>query len=249
MVKELILDSGAWSVAHGTSDLTLTQYIAYLKMHAHQFDAYFNFDTDFSDKGFQNNIIAQTEMENAGLHPVPVVHNLYDGEIDYLFKGGSYIHAALGSSQTSRFEDLDYGCNTIKDINPAITVHWFGGARFEWLVNTTVDSCDTSSWAKSGAYGGIRYWNPRKDGLDKTDLVYIGDRLEPASNDCYRYVAYPWRNDLDAFLKNTFKWSNPLQELTGYSEALNKQLINLHYYVELENRVIAERRALLPTSG
>jgi len=243
MVKKLILDSGAWSVARGRSTLKLNEYIMYLKLNHSRFDAYFNFDTDFSDKGFKNNIISQTEMEEQGLRPIPVVHNLFDDEIDYYLQDG-HKNLALGSSQITNKDNLEYATKRIKAL-PGRTIHWFGGSKESWLIDIPVDSCDTSSWAKTGAYGSIKYFNKKKTGDDRTDIVYVGDRMKNIEKNTYHYVSYPWRHDLDEYLKNTFGFKNPLGELTGYDDAVNKQIVNLHYYVELEKRVVWERKKRL----
>lgn len=83
MINSLIADSGAYSVAHGNSDLNLEQVISHLCLWGHCYDLYFNFDTDFSEEGFENNIANQVKMERAGLKPVPVIHNFFDKEIDH----------------------------------------------------------------------------------------------------------------------------------------------------------------------
>ena len=66
MMDELIADSGAWSAAKGTFDMTVEEVTAIFKLCGRQVDRYFNFDTDFTDKGFENNIANQIKMERAG---------------------------------------------------------------------------------------------------------------------------------------------------------------------------------------
>jgi hypothetical protein len=109
MINDVIGDSGAWSFAQGKSDITVEELIAVLKSCGKQFTRYFNFDTDFRDKGFENNIANQILMEKAGLSPVPVVHNFFDKEIEYYVKSGKYDWLALGSSQSTNFDDIRYG--------------------------------------------------------------------------------------------------------------------------------------------
>ena len=88
MIDSLIADSGAWSVGIGKSNLTIEALIAHLKTCGHHYDMYFNFDTDFSTIGFENNIANQLKMEKAGLKPVPVIHNYFDQEIPYYVTSG-----------------------------------------------------------------------------------------------------------------------------------------------------------------
>ena len=53
--------------SQGQLNITLEQLISYLQLWGRCFDRYFNFDTDFSDRGFANNIANQLLMERAAL--------------------------------------------------------------------------------------------------------------------------------------------------------------------------------------
>ena len=239
MVASIIADSGAWSVAKGKSDLTIEQLISYLKLWGGCFDRYFNFDTDFSDRGFANNIANQILMERARLTPVPVVHNFYDREIDYYIDTGKYDWLALGSSQSSNFKALSHAVNRIKRRNPAIKIHWFGGSKYEWLCQLPIASCDTSSWAKTGIYGFINYWNPHEPAFNKTHRIYISGPLKPTKRNEYHFVTYLWRKELEEHLQNTFGYT--YQDLCGYGDKYYMQVVNTRFYVELERRINEER--------
>jgi hypothetical protein len=241
MVGKIVADSGAWSVAKGTSSLTLEQVISYLRQWGKEFDHYFNFDTDFSEQGFEHNIANQTRMERAGLKPIPVVHNFFKEEIDYYINSGNYSWLALGSSQSSNFDDFKYAIDQIKKGNPQIKIHWFGGSSYEWLIKTPVASCDTSSWAKAGKYGYIHYWNEQRSGVNKTDRIYVGGYLkdQDKGNKAYDYVDYPYRKQLEEYLYEKFKLR--YSDLWGYEAAFNMQLVNTRFYAELEARVNQER--------
>jgi len=239
MVISIILDSGAWSVAQGVANLSLAGLISYLKINGHLFDRYFNFDTDFSNNGFANNIVNQIKMEKAGLGPIPVAHNLFDGEIDYYVQSGKYNYIALGSSQTTNFDDLAYAVYRIKKGNPDIRIHWFGGSKFEWLCNLPIASCDTTSWASTGKFGFIRYWNPIAEGFNKGHSIYTSGVIKNVEPGKYEYVTYPWRKDLDKYLHDTF--SMTFHDLCGYDSAYDMQLINTRFFVEQERRINEER--------
>lgn len=240
MVGKIVADSGAWSVAKGTSQLTLEMVISYLQHWGKEFDHYFNFDTDFSDKGFENNIANQIKMEKSGLKPIPVVHNFFDKEIDYYVKSGKYSWLALGSSQAKNFDDFRYAVDRIKKWgNPEIKIHWFGGSKYEWLIETPIASCDTSSWAKAGKFGYIHYWNEEKEGLNKTDRIYVGGYLKDSAEKDYYFTEYPWRKQLEEYLFDKFKLT--YGDLCGYEAAFNMQLVNTRFYAELEARVNQER--------
>jgi hypothetical protein len=239
MVKSIIVDSGAWSVAKGKSDLTIEQLISYLQLWGWCFARYFNFDTDFSDQGFENNIANQIQMEQAGLNPIPVVHNFYDREIDYYIDKGKYEWLALGSSQSTKFKAISDAVDRIKKRNPSIKIHWFGGSTYDWLCQLPIASCDTSSWAKAGVYGFITYWNPYEDSFNKTHRIYISGPVKPSKRNEYHFVTYRWRKDLEEYLYNTFGYT--YQQLCGYGDKYYMQVVNTRFYVELECRINEER--------
>jgi hypothetical protein len=241
MVFKLIFDSGAWSKDSGVaSHLSLEGLIGYLLNTATRFDFYISFDTDFSDNGFDRNIVNQIKMENAGLNPVPVVHNLFDGEIDYYLSSGKYDYIALGSSQITNFDDLAYAVYRIKRGNPDIKIHWFGGSRFDWLCKLPIASCDTTSWAKTGEFGHINYWNAHVSGLNKTHKIYTAGTLKDNfESGEYHYVTYPWRDEVDQYLKDTFGLT--YGDLCGYDAVINMMLVNVRFYAEQEKRINEER--------
>ena len=239
MINKIVLDSGAWSVAMGKSNMKIGKLILHLKIWASKYDHYFNFDTDFNTNGFQNNIVNQMKMERAGLKPIPVVHNFFNNEIDYYLQSGKYPWLALGSKQTTSFRYLRLAVDRIKLGNPDIKIHWFGGSRYDWLIKTPVASCDTASWAKTGSYGYINYWNPKKSGLNKNDRLYVGGFIKDNDKTGHDYVTYNWRGDVDAYLKGNFGFT--YQDLVGHKSAFNMQLVNVRFYAELERRINKER--------
>jgi hypothetical protein len=241
MIDQLIGDSGAWSVAQGNSDLTLIEVITFLQMFGDLFNYYFNFDTDFSLQGFAHNLANQRAMERAGLKPVPVIHNFFTDEIEYYVKCGKYDRIALGSSQSTNFDDIRYAVDKIKKWgNPNIRVHWFGGGKFDWLVRLPIASCDSTSWAMTGKFGGIRYWNPDVEKLNKTHDIYVGGRTKALNEDEYHFVNYPWRRELEEYLHKTFEFDyrDLLVSGSGYD---NMQIVNTRFYADLEKRINEER--------
>jgi hypothetical protein len=230
MMDAIIGDSGAWSFAQGKSDITLEELIAVLKTCGELFTRYFNFDTDFRDKGFENNIANQIIMEKAGLYPVPVIHNFFDKEIEYYVKSGKYDWLALGSSQSTNFDDIRYAVDRIKTWGDSnIRIHWFGGSKFEWLAKLPIAACDTSSWAKAGQFGHIRYWNPHEEKFNKTHNIFVSGRVKE----------FPWRRELEEYLDQNFHLT--YRDLCGYDEKFNMQLVNTRFYAELAKRINKER--------
>ncbi len=244
MVRRIFGDSGAWSVAKGSSNLTFESVISHFQMWGHLYDLIFNFDTDFSDKGFNNNIVNQIIMEYRGLRPVPVVHNFFDQEIPYYINAEKYDWLALGSSQSSNFDDFRYAIDRIKKWgNQKIKIHWFGGSKFDWLIQVPVASCDTTSWAATGAYGCILYWNDEYDDLYKMNKIYISGPIQEKSGDegkrQFHFTEYPWRKELEEYLFKTFGLT--YGDLCGYNEKFHMQLVNTRFFTELERRINEER--------
>jgi hypothetical protein len=240
MIDAIIGDSGAWSFAQGKSDITLEELIAVLNICGEQFTRYFNFDTDFRDKGFENNIANQIIMEKAGLYPVPVIHNFFDKEIEYYVKSGKYDWLALGSSQSTNFDDIRYAVDRIITWgDPNIRIHWFGGSKFEWLAKLPIAACDTSSWAKTGQFGYIRYWNPHEEKFNKTHNIFVSGRLKEFKKGEYHFVTYPWRRELEEYLDQNLNLT--YSDLCGYDEKFNMQLVNTRFYSELAKKINKER--------
>lgn len=240
MMDEIIGDSGAWSFAQGKLDFTVEELIAVLNVCGGLFTRYFNFDTDFRDKGFENNISNQIIMENAGLCPVPVVHNFFDREIEYYVKSGKYDWLALGSSQSTNFDDIRYAVDQIITWgNLSIRIHWFGGSKFDWLAKLPIAACDTSSWAKAGKFGCIRYWNPHEEKFNKTHNIFVSGRIKEFKEGEYYFVTYPWRQELEEYLDQNFNLT--YSDLCGYDDKFNMQLVNTRFYFELAKRINKER--------
>lgn len=244
MIKNFIADSGAWSVAHGKSDLKIESVISFYRMFGHMFGMYFNFDVNFSTDGFDDNITNQLIMEKEGLSPIPVIHNIINYEIDYYLESERYDWLALGSSQINSFNDLEHAVNRIKKWeNPNIKIHWFGGSRYEWLIDVPVASCDTTSWAAIGSFGYINYWNNEWDDSYKLNKIYVGGRIRDKSDEDkkreFTFTQYPWKKDLEEYLFKTFGLT--YGDLCGHQDKENMQLVNIHYFTELERRINEER--------
>lgn len=236
MIGVLYGDSGAWSSDQGTSDISLEDVIFFFSRYGPLMDLYFNFDSNFSEQGFEDNIANQLKMERAELCPVPVIHNFFSKEIEYYITSGKYDWLALGSSQSSNFDDFRYAVDKIKGLNPDIKIHWFGGSKYTWMIKVPVASCDTTSWAKSGSFGKINFYNRQKG---KSDLIYVGGQLKKFKKGEYHFVTYPWRKDVEEYLYQTFKLT--YRDLLGYDDKVNMQLVNARFFVEMEKRINQER--------
>jgi hypothetical protein len=237
MIGKITGDSGAYSAASGTSDISLQQIMFFFKKFGDKFDWYANFDSSFSKHGFEENISNQLKMERKGLTPVPVVHNFFTKEIEYYAKSGKYPVLALGSSQSTNLSDFQYAVNKIKSFNPDIKIHWFGGSKFDWMTKVPVYSSDTSSWAFTGKFGNINFFNPE---TNRTDVIYIGGRAKQSKEAKYHFLTYPWKEDVKQYLWDNFKFTHRDLNLPNGGN-FNKQVVNLRFFVKHEKRINQER--------
>jgi len=234
-INSLILDSGTWTLNNTTTQalrkrLTVDNYKNYLSGVESCFDFYFNFDSDFSDNGYATNLANLKELEKAGYHPVPVIHDIYGNEIDYYIKAG-YKRVALGSAQIKSIDSLEAAMEKL--IKADIKVHLFGNTSFKFLTSFPLDSCDSTAWANKRSYGYINYWNPKKQGIYKNDAIYLEEYMAADTTKKNTLTTYPFKRDLEAYLGRELGIT--FHDLLGNDGAYYKQIANLHYYVKLED--------------
>jgi hypothetical protein len=239
IVASLILDSGTWTLNNAVTELknkiTLSNYINYIKTFGDYFDFYFNFDSDFIGDADETNYINQITLEGCGLNPVPVVHDIEGDEIKHYTDEGceKYPIVALGSAQIKSVRTLDNVMSKFE--GSGIRIHLFGHAKFDLITNFPLYSCDSTAWSHRGQYGFIHYWNPKKEGVNKTDKIYMEEFMEAGKERKITFSNYEFRDDLDKYLFNDLGVTE--SDLLGPDGAFYKQLVNLHYYVQLEEIV------------
>jgi hypothetical protein len=212
--------------------ITLEGYKNYAQDFGSYFDFYFNFDSNFTDEGFGANLSNQIYLEKAGLHPVPVIHDIYGNEIPYYIER-KYPLVALGSSQITDIYSLEMIVDRLQ--RAGIQIHLFGNSTFEFLFSLPIFSCDSTAWVKTGAFGSIKYWNPKKEGRDKTDDIYLEEYLNNFAKAKNSISTYKYRNDLKEYLHKTFGIT--LEDLLGSSGKFYQQLVNTHHFNKLEERI------------
>ena len=231
----LDLDSGAFSYNNRQQGsrpaINFNGYLYYAKTYESDYDRIYNFDCDFGDEGFDTNIYYQKRMEDAGLEPVPVVHSIYNDEIEYYIESG-YETVALGSTQITDFGTLAYVMEKFK--NTKIKIHLFGNASFEFLTSFPIYSCDASTWAMTGKFGDIKWWNPQKSGQYKTDKIYLEEYIPPKAN-AKLFSNYEYGEELSQYLDRELGITE--DDLLGPDGTYFKQIANLHYYLKLEEIV------------
>lgn len=236
LIGKIIFDCGAWSLnkakAPNVKRLTVDNYIRYLKRYGYLFDFYFNFDDDFTSSGVGHNQYNQKLMEDAGLNPVPVVHNIYNNEIDQYIDAG-YKIVALGSPQIKTQSDMAHV--TRRFDWTGIDLHVLGKSGSDLLAHFPISSSDSAMWARKGGYGDICWLNPKKEGDDKTDEIYLEEYLSVKYSHKHLYFSYEFKDDLDAYLWHTFGLK--YYDLFGEGNAPNKMLVNMYYYILMEEEI------------
>jgi len=243
LLDSLILDSGTFSLhtmdeSKYTGHITLKGYGDYLSICANKFDFYFNFDRNFTINGFEENLECLMELERRGFTPIPVVHDYYREEIDFYIDQG-YKLVALGSVMepgTKEFLrkkcDIYYAVERL--IKHDIKIHVFASSTYEMLHDIPVYSSDASSWAKYAAIGRIQWWNPEKEGDDKTDLVRMRDFTDMEEDRSYFFDEYPFRVQLEEYLES---YGITYEDLMSEDLNLYRQVVNCLYYMQLEQEL------------
>ena len=241
-LHSLILDSGTCknnSVSQHTKMITLENYKAYALALRQYVDFVFNFDSDFSDAGFATNLANQIYLENAGLDPVPVVHDIYGPEIPYYLNRGHRL-IALGSAQiTTSKTNLSIAVNRLQSQRP-VDIHLFGNSRYDFLTQFPLSSCDISTWNRAAASGRILWWNPYNRGPNKRDKIQLGTLTWRIKKYGIPWAQYPFQRELLDYLEQTLGIT--YYDLTGVNGLFYRQLVNIHYYVTLQQEVEREHR-------
>jgi hypothetical protein len=238
----LIMDSGTWTLNCNpekySKKITFGGYRAFLKVMGRKVDFYFNFDADFSKNGFDSNFAYQLALEKAGLNPVPVVHDCYGSEIGIYIERG-YKQVAIGSGEL-KWAGLDELRHIVTPLyRRGIKVHFLGCTRYEKLAYLPVYSADSTTWARTGTAGRIFYWNPLKAGYNKLDKIALDDNI-PKRYIQHHIRDYRFRVQLEEYLNRELGLA--LDDLMGKHRILNRALVNIHYFVLLEQIINAKHR-------
>jgi hypothetical protein len=228
-IDMLALDSGAWSFNNAKASIsylsTIHPYRDYLHSFGHYFDLYFNLDRVFDDDVDELNYQNQLHLEHAGLSPIPVVHDPLSDEIEYYIDNG-YDTIALGSKQNGNRKILGYAFDKFSKAD--VKVHLFGNMKFSSLTDFPVWSCDTTAWAQRGKWGFLYYWNENKPEDDKTDRIYLEEKLNASHKHKHYYSTYVFRRELDQYLYDELNISS--NDLYGMDGNFYKRIANLHFY-------------------
>lgn len=243
-VNSIMLDSGAFTLNWADrkpAGLTIEDYKDYARYHSRYVDFLFNLDSDFSVNGHYTDRINyrnQVILEAAGRDPVPVIHDIDGSEVRDYINRGRHKMLAVGSSLLGDPSGIEIAVNMIH--SAGILVHLFGTTSFKLLANNPVSSSDASTWGQEASLGYILFWNPNRIGKSKTDHIQFTEYAGRLPGGHVRFEDYEFLDDLVVYLMNTFSFG--LSDLMGPSGLLHRQIVNIHYFIELEKRINEEHR-------
>jgi hypothetical protein len=161
--KNILLDSGAFSVATGVEKISLKAYMLWLQLYLSQYpniNNYINLD-DLDDpfKSIENFNI----MRDEGLKPMPVYHYGEPEEIlDYYASEAEYI--GLGGIAVGRmpWQKLQLFWESIEKRYPKHKFHMLGVGTMNPFFYSQPYSIDSTSWNVGAQYGHLMCY---RDGL------------------------------------------------------------------------------------
>ena len=243
LINSLSLDCGTFTKNNSKNsdiNITLKAYIGFLKVVEKYYDFYFNFDEDFSVNGWTTNIPIQLEIEKAGFSPVPVVHDCHGSEPDYYIDKGHKM-VAIGSGGLAKAQAEELYPMMDKFYRAGVKVHFLGAVKYKLIAFLPVWSCDSSTWNQTPGRGYVLYWNPNKRDIDKTDRIYLEDNYPFQKGKMY-FMSYPHRTEFETYIDKELGLT--YGDLMGPDWLLNRELVNLHYFCELERLVTNKHREL-----
>lgn len=245
MINSLICDSGAYTKNNAqdkktAAKISLDGYISFLRqpLIRNSFDFAFNYDQDFKKTGFETNYRNMKKIEQNVISVVPVVHDYKAqiiNEIDYYLKN-KYPIIALGFSEDKiKNKNVNISNAVNKIVNGGSKTHLLGISSYDILKDIPVHYCDSSSWAQEGKFGMIIWWNPYIQDENKTDRVYMLYNENSESKKLKHFGNYQYRNQFEKYLKDELNMT--ITDIEGHDKESNIQLINVHFFVKLQDEI------------
>jgi len=242
-INSLILDSGAFSKnnsqSNRTAAISLSGYMAFLKYNHQKFDFAFTYDQDFELDGFDTNYPIMHKIIAAGFPVVPVVHDYIGQERDEISVYVEEQHPiiALGYSTHKKHNAITNIKTAIKPILGAgLKIHLLGLTSIDVHSSVPVHYSDSSSWAQEGMYGCTVWFNPTR--IDKNFgqcRMYFKDKLNSAREKLSLLDNHPDRDIFLDYVKTQLGLS--YDDLHGHFCDFNRQLVNVHYFVQLQDKI------------
>lgn len=272
-----MLDSGAYSAWKKGEQLSVKDYIAYIKEHAELFHSYVSLDTipgtaasmeksqGAVDKAAAASYRSHQIMKDAGLHPIPVFHmgERLDWLEKYLSDGEPYIgispyHRASRKDVYAWLDQCFTRCTDAQG-RPVVRTHGFGVTWYAFMARYPWTTVDSVTWSIASVYGKITvpvFEHGEFDPLRSAIQFHVGAKsLSPDGAGCF-----------DGLGESAQAWITKYAEMCGVTLAdlrndeYCRVLVQVKYFRLIEERVkdirFAGRRAAFgagakraPTSG
>lgn len=250
-IGSLILDCGAFSlnniyrdrrVRAIESDKLFAKYKFDAPLVQRHYEFIFSFDDAFEPDSFGHNLGRLKELEEGGARVVPVVHNLESDEVDYYIDHG-YKIVAIGQCKAQNRENLDVLWPVVDKLYSAgVRTHLFGMTTPGIISHVPAFSSDSKTWMDYAARGRVLFWNPENPKLDKTDVIYFPKNQKfsrDVSGTYYHEYAF-----LEAFKEHIkAKLGLELSDLLGLERELYRKLVNVLYFLEIEEMITLNQLA------
>lgn len=236
LINSLILDSGTFtrkfSGASSAGKVEFDGFLAYCLTFKDQFDMIFNYDEDFAPTGYNTNLRYLNELIKNGINAVPVVHDYPGQEVDKYIDAG-FDTISLGYAKEGHKKGYYHEC--VEKIKMAgKKVHLLGISTYDALFDVHADYCDSSNYAQAVKYGYIYYWDESIEHHDKSIELHFLDFTDE-KQDKTNFEDFERRDDVEHYLENTLGIS--YIDLYGHRKHFYRMLVNLDYYVNLQDRV------------
>ena len=147
-VKDMMLDSGAFTQRGAKGEIKIREYINFLHKHKDHFTCYVNFDKIYDPEQTEKN---QRLMESEGLNPIPVWHTKSDIKL-LVEMMQEYSHLCIGGIRPLGPDERMQKLYQIFDHwRPGIRIHLLGIATPDILSRFPVWSSDSRSATFSAA--------------------------------------------------------------------------------------------------
>ena len=247
LIGGLILDNSAFGANQENStidpDELYADFKTYCEYSAPSWDFVFSFDKNFGLNGYEENLEYQKELEGLGIKVAPVLHNIFNNDVDKIISRGIPAHKVVAIGQCDGREIYNNIKDPVKKLSAAgAKVHFFGAINFELFCQLPIHTCDASSWSQYPAYGIVLYWNPKKPGVNKTDRLYFPKLQDgiPSSGGQY-YNTYGYLKDFEEYLWNNLGLRK--RDLLGDEGEDNRRMANILYYAQLGKIIGEEQRS------
>ena len=226
----LMVDSGGYSDMAGTRKVELEPLTSFLGVCGHHFNYCINLDIE--PENFDHRMWNMARINSAGLSVLPVIHDVFSGEIDQLYNRG-YRYILIGSSHGNDPQQLNFIFNryVYSGRFPEILFHKLGTATYATLSGYPFYSSDSAIFAHNAAYGRVMFWNESREPApngDRTDFFYFGGLTRWP-----RYHKHPHVGELEDYLWTTFHYR--LSDLEGPQSCFQRQIVNVKYLLDLQD--------------